>query len=61
MADSIELPEKCLQCAQSRGSKTHRDCDVCRELVGFQEAVLCDLNRCVQDETHLQCPASGKR
>jgi REP element-mobilizing transposase RayT len=53
MSDSSELPPKCRECAKSETSKTHSDCDVCRELE-FREAILCDLNRCIQGEADFQ-------
>ena len=56
MSDSNELPKECLECAKSKASKTHSSCDICRKL-GFLESVLCDLNRCVQDEADFQCQA----
>ena len=56
MSDSSELPEKCGECAKSEASKTHSNCDICREL-GFLESVLCHLNRCIQEKVDFQCHA----
>ena len=56
MSDSNELPQKCRECAKLKVSKTHSNCDICHELE-FPEAMLCDLNRCVQDKTDFQCHA----
>lgn len=56
MTDSIKLPAKCRECATSKSSRFHGNCHICRELE-FQESVLCDLNRCVQDTTDFQCHA----
>jgi len=51
-----ELPSKCQECAKSKVSRLHRKCHFCRELE-FQESVLCDLNRCIQDMANFQCHA----
>jgi len=56
MSDSNELPQKCLECAKSTTSKPHDNCHICNELE-FQEASLCDLNRCIQDKADFQCHA----
>ena len=56
MSDSNELPQKCRECAELKVSKTHSNCDICHELE-FPEAILCDLNRCVQDKADFQCQA----
>jgi len=56
MSDSNELPQKCRECAKLKVSKTHSNCDICHELE-FPEAILCDLNRCVQDKAGFQCQA----
>ena len=55
-----ELPAKCRECAKSQVSPFHRKCHFCRELE-FQELVLCDLNRDVQDMTGFQCHAFEPR
>lgn len=51
-----ELPAKCRECAKSKVSRFHRKCHFCRDLK-FQESVLCDLNRCIQDMTDFRCHA----
>jgi REP element-mobilizing transposase RayT len=56
MADSNELPQKCLECAGSKKSSIHSNCDICHELE-FQESVLCDLNRCIQEKADFRCHA----
>ncbi len=56
MSDSDELPQKCRECANLKVSKTHSNCDICHELE-FPEAMLCDLNRSVQDKADFQCQA----
>lgn len=56
MSSSNELPAKCIECYKSTVSRFHRKCRFCNELE-FEESVLCDLNRCVQDITDFQCHA----
>lgn len=56
MPESSELPLKCRECAKLEASKIHSNCDICRELE-FVEAMLCNLNRCVQDKLDFQCQA----
>jgi len=56
MADSNKLPAKCMECAKSKTSSVHQQCNVCIELE-FQESILCDLNRCIQDEEAFKCHA----
>jgi len=51
-----QLPEKCQQCARSSRPSVHGACNFCRDL-GFQEEILCDLNRCVQDPPSFECHA----
>jgi len=55
-----KLPVKCQECAKSQATRFHRKCHFCRELE-FQESVLCDLNRDVQDMTGFQCHAFEPR
>jgi len=50
------LPPKCRECARLQGSHTHQKCHFCGELE-FQESVLCDLNRCIQEEADFMCHA----
>ena len=56
MPSSNKPPAKCGECAKSKVSRFHAKCHFCRELE-FQESVLCDLNRCIQDITNFQCHA----
>jgi hypothetical protein len=56
MTSLDELPAKCRVCAKSKVSHFHRNCHFCRDLE-FQESVLCDLNRGVQDTASFQCYA----
>jgi len=56
MSDSNELPQKCRECAKAKRSSIHSNCDICHELE-FHEFVLCDLNRCIQEEASFQCHA----
>jgi REP element-mobilizing transposase RayT len=50
------LPTKCRECARSKVSHPHQMCHFCKEL-GFEESVLCDLNRCIQEEANFMCQA----
>ena len=56
MSSSNELPAKCIECYKSTVSRFHRKCRFCNELE-FEESVLCDLNRRVQDIADFQCHA----
>ncbi len=56
MSISNELPAKCQECAKSALPTIHGKCNFCRELE-FQEAVLCHLNRCVQNSAEFRCYA----
>ncbi len=51
-----ELPAKCRDCAKLIRPDIHGKCDICFRLA-FEELVLCDLNRCVQEETGFECHA----
>ncbi len=50
------LPAKCRECAISKESNPHQKCRFCGDLE-FEESVLCDLNRCIQEETDFVCHA----
>ncbi|MBW1851920.1 MAG: IS200/IS605 family transposase [Deltaproteobacteria bacterium] len=50
------LPGRCRECARPNISDVHGKCELCLNL-GFQEEILCDLNRCVQDEPGFECYA----
>jgi len=51
-----ELPVKCQDCSKLRKPDIHGKCDICFKLA-FEERVLCDLNRCVQEEAGFECHA----
>lgn len=51
-----ELPRKCGECVKSSKPFIHAKCNFCKDLE-FQEEVLCDLNRCVQDPVTFTCHA----
>ncbi|MBW2560963.1 MAG: transposase [Deltaproteobacteria bacterium] len=50
------FPAKCLECAKSFKPFIHGMCSLCRDL-GFQEEILCDLNRSTQDPSSFDCHA----
>jgi len=56
MPFSNELPAKCRECAKLRGLNIHGKCGICC-MLEFEQTVLCDLNRCVQDEPDFECHA----
>lgn len=56
MSFSRQLPKKCSECIKSSRPFIHSRCDLCKDL-GFQEEVLCHLNRCVQDPVEFTCHA----
>jgi len=56
MSIASELPTKCQECAKSAGSFIHTKCNLCRKLE-FDESVLCDLNRRIQDQVSFTCHA----
>ena len=56
MDDSNKLPPKCRECARSKVSHSHQKCHFCGDLE-FEESVLCDLNRCIQEEADFMCHA----
>ena len=56
MSLQSQLPEKCRECLKSSRPSVHTRCDLCKDL-GFQEEVLCHLNRCVQDPVEFTCHA----
>ena len=56
MFDSNEMPQKCMECAKSSVTLFHRKCQFCRDLE-FQESVLCELNRCIQNRSDFKCHA----
>lgn len=54
--DSVKMPPKCRHCAKSSGPNIHEKCIFCQNLE-FDEAVLCHLNRCMQDPVEFTCYA----
>ncbi len=56
MPSTNELPAKCMECNKSTVSRIHRKCRFCDKLE-FEESVLCDLNRCVQEKSDFECHA----
>ena len=56
MNDSNKLPPKCRECAKSKVSHPHQKCHFCGDLE-FEESILCDLNRCIQEEADFMCHA----
>ena len=56
MSSKNILPAKCRECAKSRRTNIYSKCDICR-MLEFQEQVLCDLNRCIQDQAAFKCHA----
>ena len=51
-----EFPSRCRECAKSTKLRIHDNCNVCQSL-DIEEKILCDLNRCVQDEVDFRCYA----
>jgi REP element-mobilizing transposase RayT len=51
---SIEIPEKCRECRKFNRPISHGKCTFCKNL-GFQEGILCELNRRVQDPKNFEC------
>jgi len=56
MPSECELPARCQDCAKSSGVIIHRECNICQEME-FNEGILCDLNRVVQDQSNFTCHA----
>jgi putative transposase len=52
--------QKCLECDKYYRSRPITGCRVCRELE-FEEGILCDLNRAIQDSPHFFCHAFHPR
>ncbi len=51
------LPNQCLKCAKNKKVPTHTSCRVCTT-TDFDETILCDLNRSVQEEAdEFECHA----
>jgi hypothetical protein len=56
MSSESNLPARCQDCARSLGAIMHRECNICQEME-FNEGILCDLNRVVQDQSNFTCHA----
>ena len=56
MPERNEVLPKCLECHKFHGSRPIVECPVCRDLK-FEEGILCELNRAVQDNLHFVCHA----
>ena len=54
MPTSTEIPEKCRECRKYSRPTTHGKCTFCQNLA-FQERILCDLNRRVQNLENFEC------
>jgi REP element-mobilizing transposase RayT len=54
MPISIEIPKKCHECRKYSVPFIHGKCTFCQTL-GFQEGILCDLNRRVQHPESFEC------
>jgi REP element-mobilizing transposase RayT len=54
MTTSIEIPKKCHECRKYSRPTTHEKCTFCQNLE-FQESILCDLNRIVQNPENFKC------
>ena len=53
---SAGLPQRCHGCIKSAVAMVHERCEFCLALQ-FEEGVLCDLNRAVQEPSSFQCHA----
>ena len=54
MTTLIEIPKKCHECRKYSRPTTHGKCTFCQNLA-FQESILCDLNRRVQELENFEC------
>ena len=54
MLTSIEIPKKCHECRKNSGPIIRGQCTFCQTLA-FEEKILCDLNRQVQDPEKFEC------
>ena len=54
--DSNIFSSECIACHKSRPSIVDKNCDLCRDM-DFQEEMLCDLNRSVQERLNFECKA----
>ena len=60
MSTQNNLPKKCLECDKFYGVRIDSRCRICRDLE-FEEGILCDLNRAVQDDHNFVCHAFRPR
>jgi putative transposase len=60
MSAQNKTPQKCLECDKFYRSRPIPECRVCRDLE-FEERILCDLNRAVQDGPDFFCQAFRPR
>lgn len=60
MLETKEMSTKCLECDKYYRSRPIPECPVCRDLE-FEEGILCDLNRAVQESPLLVCHAFRPR
>jgi len=60
MPETDKTPQKCLECDKLYRSRSDSRCRVCRDLE-FEEGILCDLNRAVQDHGNFFCHAFRPR
>lgn len=60
MLETKEMSTKCLECDKYYRSRPIPECPVCRNLE-FEEGILCDLNRAVQESPLLVCHAFRPR
>ncbi|MFC1866811.1 IS200/IS605 family transposase [Thermodesulfobacteriota bacterium] len=57
---SDNIPLRCGECAKSSALRYHRRCSFCQDLE-FEEGILCDLNRAVQEMEGFECHAFEPR
>jgi REP element-mobilizing transposase RayT len=55
-----KTPKNCLKCDTFYRSRPIRECRVCQSLE-FEEGILCDLNRAIQDDHNFSCHAFRPR
>jgi len=51
-----DIPVKCRECAKFSKRFIHGTCSFCQD-VSFEEEILCELNRAIQDSTSFECHA----
>ncbi|MBI5602385.1 MAG: transposase [Deltaproteobacteria bacterium] len=60
LSEANKILPKCLECDKFYRSRVGHQCRVCRDLE-FEEKILCDLNRAVQDDHNFICHAFRPR